>query len=83
VTSKQIDFDYLSHEDVVKVIQVFGGRWWKEVNGQGVDYTTEQGGITIRCYQGKPPPNCQLIEEEVVVPARIAKRFRLRCKEEV
>jgi len=84
-----IDFDHLEHADIIKVVQQFGGTWRKEYRAEVVDYTRTLGcGIKLRCYGGKPPPNCKVVEyEEVepekIVPARTVKKFKLQCVESV
>jgi hypothetical protein len=81
-----IDFDYLPHNKVVRVLLTFPGKWTKEPASEGrINYILKYSAkLTIRCYQGNPPPNCQIIEveEEVpAVPASIRKVKKLVCKE--
>lgn len=78
-----IDFDNLSHEKVIKLVQLFPGKWDKEPCGHRVHYTLQQGNFRLRCYAGEPPPNCKIVEVEEVIPAqpeRIEKRRRLVCQ---
>lgn len=83
--STQLDFDGLSHAEVVKVIRAFGGKWSKTPSDNAtVDYLATVDGFTIRCWQGKPPPNCKIVEEDVLIPAqpeRMGKIRKLVCKE--
>lgn len=82
----QIDFDGLSHEKVIEVIQAVGGKWDKTPNGSEpdrIDYKTTKNGITIRCYQGEPPPNCKIEEVLETIPAqpeRVVTRKKLVCR---
>lgn len=87
---KKIDFDNLSHEQVMEVIKAFPGRWKKEPNQGRVHYsivlrnaskTSELYEIVIRCYNGEPPPNCQIVYEDVHVPAQIVKRAKMVCRD--
>lgn len=82
-----IDFDNLSHTDVIRVIQAFGGKWTKTLSEENIHYTRNEpiGSLYIRCYNGTPPPNCQIIEEEVevpkeIIPAQTKVVRRLVCK---
>lgn len=84
----RIDFDYLTHTNVIEVIKHFGGKWTKTlVEGDTtINYVRDERveGLQIRCYCGAPPPNCRIIEEEVEIPeevvsARTEKRRRLVC----
>lgn len=70
--NEKVDFDNLSHDDVIKVIKAFpGAKWTKTPSSLGgkVDYTTQIEGVSLRCYSGEPPPNCRIVEEEMHVPA--------------
>jgi hypothetical protein len=65
-----IDFDHLSHSNVIKVIKHFGGKWTKSLCDTKVNYTREaHEGIIIRCYGGEPPPNCRIVSRTVQIPA--------------
>jgi hypothetical protein len=82
----QIDFDNLSHDKVIEVIQAIGGKWDKAISAScadRIDYKTVKNGITIRCYQGEPPPNCKVEDVLEVIPAqpeRTVTRKKLVCK---
>lgn len=82
----QIDFDNLSHEKVIEVIRAIGGKWEKTPSVSAtdrIDYKTTKNGITIRCYQGEPPPNCHIEEVLETIPAqpeRVVTRKKLVCK---
>jgi hypothetical protein len=83
-----IDFDNLSHNKVIEVVRLLGGRWDKtpSVNDARINYSATINGIKFRCYSGEPPPNCKIVEEQVVVPAtpeRTVTRKRLVCTEQV
>ena len=84
--NKSLDFNFLSHDQVIQVVKAIGGKWKKEPKDDKVNYTTEKDGITIRIYQGEPPPNCRIVQEEYEVPAQPAfkaMRSKLVCKETV
>lgn len=69
--SDSFDFDNLTHDEVIKVIQTLGGKWDKKQsasNSARIDYTATIDGILVRCYQGEPPPSCKLVEVEEDVP---------------
>lgn len=85
-----IDFDKLEHKDVVKVVRSLGGKWRKHPNTHAipgearVDYDQQIDGVRVRCWAGKPPPSCKLVEyEEVIpeqiIPARVVKKTKLVC----
>lgn len=84
-----MDFDNLSHADVVKVIKALGGKWKKlPAHNNTIDYETEVNGTRIRCYQGQPPPSCKIIEveefvPEQIIPASIRKVKKMVCAPEV
>lgn len=83
---EQIDFDNLSHDDVIKVVKAIGGKWDKTISsgaGDRVDYKTSKNGISIRCYQGEPPPNCRVEEVMETIPAqpeRVVTKKKLVCR---
>lgn len=83
-----IDFDHLPHKDVIRVIRAFGGKWKKTpVDHTRITYETEVDGLTVRCWQGEPPPNCKIVEYEELVPERIIpamviKKKKLVCQPE-
>lgn len=79
----QIDFDNLSHAQIIQVIKAIGGKWKKTPNDERVDYLTVKNGITIRCWKGEPPPNCHVEEVLVTIPAqpeRVVTQKKLVCK---
>lgn len=81
-----IDFDTLSHPEVIRVIKAIGGKWDKTPSGQcaRIDYQTEVQGQIIRCWAGEPPPNCKIVEVDEIIPAqpeRIEKKRKLVCQE--
>jgi len=84
IGTNRIDFDNLSHEDVIKVIQVIGGKWDKRPgDNANVHYETKKNGITYYCYNGAPPPNCKIVEvlEEIPAqPARMVTKRKLVCQ---
>lgn len=83
-----IDFDNLKHEQVMEVVKAFPGRWRKEPNGSTIHYsitlrntskTADLCEIVLRCYAGEPPPNCQIVYEDVHIPAQIVRKARMVC----
>lgn len=81
---QDIDFDYLPHAKVIEVMKEFPGTWKKEYNTSSITYTLlTPDGWRIRCYAGEPPPNCQIVEEEVevaAVPAHTELKRKIVCK---
>lgn len=76
-----LDFNNLSHQDVIKVVRAFGGKWKKVPHGNDrVDYQQEIDGVRVRCYAGAPPPNCRIVEVEEVIPARVIPEQRIKVK---
>jgi len=72
-----IDFDMLTHSEIVRVIQAFPGTWEKRPSAAAtadprIDYSTTYDGLKLRCWAGQPPPNCKIVEETVEVPAQPA-----------
>lgn len=82
---EHIDFDRLKHQDTIKVIQTFPGKWDKTPshNGDRIDYQTKVEGVILRVWAGEPPPTCRIVEEEVFIPARVEKRRKMVCTEPV
>lgn len=82
-----IDFEELSHKEVISVIRTLGGKW--EKNPEGNDRITyrndkNEDGLVIRCYKGEPPPSCRVVEVEehvpaVVIPASVRKVRKIVC----
>ncbi len=79
--NEHLDFDNLSHEDVIRVIVAIGGKWKKSVSsmsGDRIDYTYDGSfdGIVPRCWAGSPPPSCRIVDEEVEVPETVTPATR-------
>ena len=66
----QFDFNNLTHEQTIKVIRTFGGRWKKEPNLTGkVNYSAILDcGVKVRSWASDPPPSCRIVAVEVDVP---------------
>jgi hypothetical protein len=66
-----IDFNYLEHDQVTKVISAVGGKWNKTPESNAtINYEQAlDNGLRIRCYSGKPPPNCKIVEVIETIPA--------------
>lgn len=73
-----LDFDKLSHPEVIKVVRTLGGKWRKSeticsdssLKGR-IDYQTEIDGVAVRCWAGEPPPTCRIVEVEETVPEQV------------
>ena len=87
-----MDFDLLSHAEVVKVLLAFPGYWNKKIDENDgkptIHYTQEVDGITVRCWHGQPPPSCRIVEEsveipETVIPAHKEIKRKLVCRPEM
>lgn len=90
ICNDHLDFDQKPHDEVIRVIAAFGGKWTKSEGAtEGtINYVRDEpiGPLIIRCWCGAPPPNCRIIEEEVevpehFVPSRIEIRRKLVCLE--
>lgn len=84
IYGSMIDFDRLTHPQVIEVIKSIGGKWDKEPSSVGgtINYSTEVNGITFRCWSGEPPPNCKIVEVLQTIPAqpeRVVTVHRLQC----
>jgi hypothetical protein len=65
----QCDFDNLTHDKVLLVMQTFAaGHWDKTLEGVRVNYETIIDGMIVCCWHGEPPPSCKIVEERVLVP---------------
>ena len=82
-------FSRLSHEQIITVMNIVkAGKWDKSYNSDGtIDYSAHgvDGFLNIKIYAGSPPPNCKVIEEEVVepshyVPERTVLRKKIVCE---
>jgi len=74
VFGNRLDFDNLSHADIIKVIRAFGGKWQKSESAGGidkVDYKGEFDGKMVRFWAGEPPPSCRIVEVEEDVPEQV------------
>ena len=84
----KLQFSQLTHEQIITVMGIVkAGKWEKDYNSDGtIDYSAckVDGFLNIKIYSGSPPPNCKVIEEEVVepshyVPERTVLRKRVVC----
>lgn len=87
---EQFDFDNLPHAEVIKVVRAVGGKWTKTPGGEAgqVHYETVVDGVKVRCYNGKAPPSCKVIEVEEhvpaqIIPASVRKVRKLVCQPEL
>lgn len=77
----QIDFDRLTHPQIIEVIKAIGGKWRKTPDEDGtINYEATFDGLKVRMWRGQPPPNCKVIEEIVEEPARLVTRRKLVCQ---
>jgi hypothetical protein len=78
ICGSMLDFDGLTHNQVISVIKAFGGNWVKERNGEDrIDYTADIDGMTVRCWRVEIE---ELVPEQVI-PAHTVKKFKMVCKE--
>jgi len=74
-----------TREELTKFLEVFGGDWEKSVESWRPDkmqYSQKVVvcGVELRVQAvSDPPPSCQIVEEEVEIPARREKRRRIVC----
>jgi hypothetical protein len=73
-------------EEMLAFLQCFGGDWEKSVSEYEttkMDYTQKvDEHVTLKVTYCPPPPNCQIVEEDVVIPAQAAhtvKKKVIRC----
>lgn len=74
LAGSHLDFDNLEHPEIIAVLRTLGGKWKKsKASTEGrIDYERKVGRfMTIRCWNGKPPPSCRMVEVEVDVPEEI------------
>lgn len=83
-SGRSLDFDRLSHDEVIAVIGAMGGKWNKTPGEDAaIHYETEKNGITIRMWNGQPPPNCKIVEVLETIPAvpeRVVTKRKLVCQ---
>lgn len=85
-----IDFDSCERDEALAIMKAFGGKWDKSPNytGKGIDYTQYFADYSrrIQISNAKPPASCEIVEEDVIIPAqpeRKRKKFTLKCKKPV
>jgi hypothetical protein len=84
-----VDFDNLPHAEVIKVIRTLGGKWSKRANSatggyaNTINYETVVDGVPVRCYAGKPPPSCRIIEVEELIPEKVIPAHTIKVKKMV
>ena len=84
----KIDFDWPDTREAVQEIlnTVAAGQWTRTTNGVKVNYETVVDGMTLRIYSAPPPPSCEVVFDDVEMPAqpaRVEKRARLVCSDTV
>lgn len=90
VRYNSITLRHTGNRDIVLwFLQVFGGTWQKEVNDyqrDKMDYIQEIQHPFIPGYKFRfvveattPPPSCQIVEVDEVVPEHIVKRKKIVC----
>ncbi len=82
----RVDFDNPKREDVYVIMQgLSAGKWKREPIEDKMIYSTVIDGLTYYIWGAPPPPSCEIIEEEELVPAQPEqwiKRRRVVCKGE-
>jgi hypothetical protein len=88
ISEDGIMVQYPSRDELRDFRQSFGGVWQKELaeySPGNINYFRELvvhgQRIRLLANYAKPPPSCQIIEEEVDVPARKEMRKRIVCPE--
>jgi hypothetical protein len=84
-----LDFDNLTHKEVIGVVRALGGKWKKTPNfnkAGRIDYQTEIDGMSVRCWAGEAPPSCKIVEveelvPEQVIPAHVKKVRKMICSD--
>ena len=74
-----IDFDNPTREQVLEIIKAFPGDWEKGTYVETMYYRTTFEGQPLRIWNAPLLPSCQIIEEEVEVPAYTERRRRIEC----
>lgn len=76
-----IDFDRLSHSQVMQVVMAFGRPWQRNANSDRIDYIHPVNDkLRIRCWAGEPPPNCRIEYTTEIIPARSVRRAKIVCQ---
>ena len=88
-THNGIDIQYPgTHAATVEIMKrLAAGHWEKEYNNTSINYLNKTFAppLILRIYCSPPPPSCQLVEYEVVMPAQpehIEKRFKVVCSDD-
>lgn len=69
--AEYIDFDYPDRDATIALLKMVGGKWSKEpIRGAKINYKQKRDGFSIRIYGGAPPPNCTVVEKQVLIPAQ-------------
>jgi hypothetical protein len=67
-----IDFENLTHEEAIKVMLAFPGKWDKVYNETTINYRMQHpDGFILSLWMSSPPPNCKIVEEVVNVPEKV------------
>jgi len=83
----EINFRECSHEESIKVMRAFPGKWIKTYNDSSIDYKRDgDRDFTLLIWKASPPNTCRLIayeveEPEKIIPAQKVKKFKLECKQ--
>ncbi len=87
INSHSIEFSGCKRPQLLALLQLFGGKWNKEIEicrPDKIRYSQKIEDDFIDVYyvivtDCDPPPSCQIVEEEVEVPAHIERRRRIIC----
>lgn len=89
IGDKEISLSYPERQSLMHFLQAFGGNWSKELNTWDktkMDYIQKIGDFTLKVVAVLPPPSCQIVEEDVLVPAqpeRMEKRKVIKCPQPI
>jgi hypothetical protein len=76
----------LGREAVLSIIRNFHGKWNKTYDQDKVSYEREKSeheAFALGIYEAEAPVTCQIVEEEVEVPAHKVIKRRLVCAQPV
>ena len=80
-----LDIENVSRETLPRLLEhLSAGKWQKELCGNtAINYINEtMFDFPVRIYAVEPPGTCRIEIEEVEVPARKEKRYKMVCKDE-
>jgi len=75
-----IDLNYLTREEVMRVIMESKRKWIRSANGARLCYQCEIDGITIMLWDAAKPPSCTVVKRTVHVEAHDDVIEEISCK---